>query len=52
VRSDCFSRCRFVVLTGNIHNRLTKGMPWDDQLEPMAYRAPPNRPSRRCVSST
>jgi len=27
----------FVVLTGNIHNRLTKGMPWDEELEPMGY---------------
>lgn len=27
-----------VVLTGNIHNRFTKGMPWDPDLEPMAYK--------------
>lgn len=26
-----------VVLTGNIHNRLTKGMPWNEELEPMGY---------------
>jgi len=37
-------------IIGNIHNRRTKGMPWDDQLEPMAYRLHRMRPEARLVS--
>lgn len=40
----------FVVLTGNIHNRLTKGMPWDGDLEPMGYRLRRLRPDARILS--
>lgn len=40
----------FVVLTGNIHNRLTKGMPWNDRLEPMGYRLRRMQPEARLVS--
>lgn len=47
---DARPRDLFVVLTGNIHNRLTRGMPWDDQLEPMAYRLRRLRPEARLVS--
>lgn len=39
-----------VVLTGNIHNRLTKGMPWNDELEPMGYRLRRLLPEARLVS--
>lgn len=35
--ADARPRDLVVVLTGNIHNRLTKGMPWDEELEPMGY---------------
>lgn len=40
----------FVILTGNIHNRLTKGMPWDDELEPMGYRLRRAHPDARIAS--
>lgn len=39
-----------VVLTGNIHNRLTRGMPWNEELEPMAYQLRRLRPDARLVS--
>jgi hypothetical protein len=40
----------FVILTGNIHNRLTKGMPWDAELEPMGYLLAKRLPEARIVS--
>jgi len=40
----------FVALTGNIHNRLQKGMSWNEELEPMAYRLHRMRPDARLVS--
>lgn len=39
-----------VVPTGNLHNRLTKGMPWDGELEPMGYRLTRLRSGARIVS--
>ena len=39
-----------VVLTGNIHNRVAKGMPWNDELEPMGYRLRAAHPDARVVS--
>jgi hypothetical protein len=40
----------FLVLTGNIHNRLTKGMPWNAELEPMGYLLAKRLPEARIVS--
>jgi hypothetical protein len=39
-----------VVLTGNIHNRLTKGMPWNAELRPMGHRLVAARPDARVIS--
>lgn len=39
-----------VVLTGNIHNRLTRGMPWNAELEPMGYLLAKRLPKTRIVS--
>ena len=39
-----------VVLTGNIHNRLTRGMPWNAELEPMGYLLAKRLPKARIVS--
>ena len=39
-----------IVLTGNIHNRLTTGMRWNPNLEPMAYLLKRLVPERELVS--
>ena len=39
-----------VVLTGNLHNRLTRGTPWNAELEPMGYQLVRLRPEARIVS--
>lgn len=39
-----------VVLTGNLHNRLTKGTPWNADLEPMGHQLTRLRPGARIVS--
>jgi hypothetical protein len=39
-----------VALTGNIHNRLTRGMPWNAELEPMGYLLAKRLPEARIVS--
>jgi hypothetical protein len=35
----------FIVLTGNIHNRLAKGVPWNAQYEPMGFVLAQHLPS-------
>lgn len=40
----------FVVLTGNLHNRLTKGTPWNAELQPMGHRLVAAHPEARIVS--
>lgn len=39
-----------VVLTGNLHNRLTQGTPWNAELEPMGHQLTRLRPDTRIVS--
>lgn len=39
-----------VVLTGNLHNRLTKGTPWNAELEPMGHQLTRLRPGARILS--
>lgn len=40
----------FVVLTGNVHSRMSRGTPWDEGYEPMAYLASKSLPARRWIS--
>jgi hypothetical protein len=39
-----------LILTGNIHNRLTRGVPWNAELEPMGYLLAKRLPEARVVS--
>jgi hypothetical protein len=40
----------FFVLTGNVHNRLTSGIRWNPDYEPMGYRLQRLRPETEIVS--
>lgn len=40
----------FITLTGNIHNRLAKGVPWDPQYEPMGFVLSQNLSTMRLTS--
>ncbi len=40
----------FVVLTGNVHARVSRGTPWDEGYEPMAYLASKSLPARKWIS--
>lgn len=39
-----------VSLTGNAHNRITRGTPWDEEHEPMGFLLAGDQPERRIVS--
>jgi hypothetical protein len=40
----------FLVLTGNIHNRLARGVPWDAKYEPMGFVLSQSEPKLRLTS--
>ena len=40
----------FLVLTGNLHNRMVPGLPWDPKHEPMGVLLAKNRPRNQIIS--